>query len=244
MKKILVILVVLFLPCFCSATQSGMRAYRSGNQTISSSISTTVQLNAVSFDLLGEFSTSTYRFTAQQSGYYSIFTQVYWSSSVDQKRHLFDILKIVGGSGTIVALAVITTSGTTYLSQTISDIVYLGVGDALQLEVWQNTGGNVNIAGISTGTFISIWKLDEVGGGGLPAWGDITGTLSNQTDLQTALDNLNMDKYYQLIQNASTGAEFYVEKTISYGQALIVFFFTLFTISFICLIIWRFFWKR
>lgn len=80
--------------------------------------------------------------------------------------------------------------------------------------------------------------------GGAVVWGEITGTLSDQTDLQTALNNLNMDKYFQLVSNTSTGAEFYLEKTMSYGQALIIFFFTLFTISFICLVIWRFFWKK
>jgi hypothetical protein len=32
------------------------------------------------------------------------------------------------------------------------------------------------------------WQADATGAGGSPAWGDVTGTLSNQTDLQSALD--------------------------------------------------------
>ena len=40
-----------------------------------------------------------------------------------------------------------------------------------------------------TGELVKI-AIDDIGisGGGSTAWGDITGTLSNQTDLQSALD--------------------------------------------------------
>jgi len=75
------------------------------------------------------------------------------------------------------------------------------------------------------------------------AWGEITGTLSDQEDLQTALDNLSMDQYFQLIQNATTGAEFYLEKTLSYGDLMIIFFFTLILLWTIGEKIFKFFWR-
>ncbi len=52
------------------------------------------------------------------------------------------------------------------------------------------------------------------------------------------------DPHFELIQNASTGAQFFVQKSMNYGEALIVFFLALFSIVFICGIIWRFFWKN
>jgi hypothetical protein len=52
-----------------------------------------------------------------------------------------------------------------------------------------------------------------------------------------------LDPRFELIQNASTGAEFYIEKTINYGEAVFVVFATLFAIYLICISFWRFFWK-
>lgn len=48
----------------------------------------------------------------------------------------------------------------------------------------------------------------------------------------------------ELIQNASTGAEFYVSKTIDYGETLIIIFITIFTIFLICKIIFDFLWHK
>jgi nucleoside permease NupC len=52
------------------------------------------------------------------------------------------------------------------------------------------------------------------------------------------------DPHYELIQNASTGAEFYIGKTMTYGETIVVVFLTLFSILLICSLIWRFFWKK
>ena len=51
------------------------------------------------------------------------------------------------------------------------------------------TGGTTGqvLAKIDGTDYNTEW-VDQSGGGGSSAWGDITGTLSNQTDLQTALD--------------------------------------------------------
>jgi flagellar motility protein MotE (MotC chaperone) len=53
---------------------------------------------------------------------------------------------------------------------------------------------DVNVEGVTNGQTIAWnsttekWEPSSGGGGGATAWGDITGTLSAQTDLQTALD--------------------------------------------------------
>jgi hypothetical protein len=48
----------------------------------------------------------------------------------------------------------------------------------------------------------------------------------------------------ELIQNTTTGAEFYIEKTFSYGDAVVVFFLTLFLIFGIAIGVFNFFWKK
>ena len=248
MKKFLIIiLLVLFLPSFCSATQSYVFAYINNDaQVITPSTETRVQFNAERADLLNEWDNSaTSTFTASQAGYYYIKSSVRWAGAVDQK--IFVLFFNINSSN--FTYSQVNTSGTGSFSQEVSAVVYLNISDKVNMSVFQNTTVNKNLtASVATTwphlSFISIWKLDEAGGGGGATWGSIAGTLSNQTDLQTALNNLNMDKYFQLISNTSTGAEFYLEKTMDYGQALIIFFFTLFTICLICLVIWRFFWKK
>ena len=47
-----------------------------------------------------------------------------------------------------------------------------------------------------------------------------------------------------LIKNETTGAEFYAEKSLSYGDAMIIWFLSLFTLCYIFKKIWDFWWKR
>lgn len=48
----------------------------------------------------------------------------------------------------------------------------------------------------------------------------------------------------ELIQNSTTGSEFYLDKKISYGDVLIVVFFTIFSIFIICKVIAGFVFNR
>ncbi len=50
--------------------------------------------------------------------------------------------------------------------------------------------------------------------------------------------------YLTLIKNESTGAEFYLNKSLDYGEALILWFLTIFSIVFIFRIAYNFFWKK
>ncbi len=50
---------------------------------------------------------------------------------------------------------------------------------------------------------------------------------------------------YELIQNQNyPDREFFVEKTINYGDSIIIWFLTLFTIYFISNMIFKFFWRK
>jgi hypothetical protein len=48
----------------------------------------------------------------------------------------------------------------------------------------------------------------------------------------------------ELIQNPDTGAEFYIDKTITYGDALLFWFLTIFSVALIASIIFKFFWRK
>ena len=48
----------------------------------------------------------------------------------------------------------------------------------------------------------------------------------------------------ELITNSDTGAEFYIDKTITYGDALLFWFLTIFSIGLIASIIFKFFWRK
>jgi hypothetical protein len=48
----------------------------------------------------------------------------------------------------------------------------------------------------------------------------------------------------ELITNTTTGAEFYIDKTITYGDALMFWFLTIFLVGLIFSIIFKFFWRK
>lgn len=96
----------------------------------------------------------------------------------------------------------------------LSDILYLTATDYLELWVYHTSGVNKNIAFGSAETFLSIHKL------------------------------YSMPDIYTQIQNASTDAEFYLEKTINYGDLLIIIFLSIFLIFGIISFLWKFIYSK
>ena len=54
----------------------------------------------------------------------------------------------------------------------------------------------------------------------------------------------NASSSKELITNTITGAEFYIDKTITYGDALMFWFLTIFSVGLIFSIIFKFFWRQ
>lgn len=61
---------------------------------------------------------------------------------------------------------------------------------------------------------------------------------------QFTINYLDYDLTASHIQNSETGAEFYLDKTINYGDILIVWFLTIFGIFLIFKSAYNFFWKK
>lgn len=76
----------------------------------------------------------------------------------------------------------------------------------------------------------------NLGDGGKPDWefSEINCTSTGNPD----------GLIYSLIQNSETGAEFYLEKTLNLGDAIIIWFLTIFSFYLIFRIAYNFFWKK
>jgi len=101
--------------------------YGNANLSISSATFTKVPINVVEYDTNSNFSNSTYRFTATIAGYYQVNGSISYETSSSITRFLSAIYR--NGSeykrGGDFNLAGIQT--------TISSVVYLGVGDYVEL---------------------------------------------------------------------------------------------------------------
>lgn len=88
---------------------------------------------------------------------------------------------------------------------------------------------------------LTIEQLNELGQDG---W-DITGIIVNASPSDTY--NVFIKKGFQektLITNETTGAEFWVEKTFSYGETIIIIFITIFIFCIIGKIIYNWLFKN
>jgi parallel beta-helix repeat protein len=131
---------------------SKVRAYQSTSQTLPSGTLTKVNLQSENFDLLGEFDTSTSRFTAAYAGYRRVTGAVCILAMVDQKE--FDIY--IYKNGSYVTNAFIQASGTGGLAIQVCDTIYLDIGDYLELYAFQNSGADQSISASSLRTFLAI----------------------------------------------------------------------------------------
>jgi len=140
---------------------SKARAYRNSSaQVISNDISTKVQLNAETFDVDSEFDIATnYRFTAKTAGYYLVTGQIgyLYSSTVDGKRYSCIIRKNNATAAENCCQS--ASSAQNYLRCNVSDIIYLGVNDYVELFTSHTSGVNASIANGSDITFLAVHKL-------------------------------------------------------------------------------------
>lgn len=142
---------------FSLPKQSRVRAYRAtSNQTISNITETKVQFNAEAYDNQAEFDpTTNYRFTAAQDGYYAVKATIKWASTVDQKTFNVMIYK----NGANVHEVSILASGTGSLTVQATTDLALSATNYIEIYVYQNSGGNIDIAYLEKMTNLSIHKF-------------------------------------------------------------------------------------
>lgn len=146
----------LFSPlCFASG-QTRVRVYNSSPQLITNGLITVVRVNTEDYDTLSEFDTTNWTFTALNNGYYLVAGQITWQTSVDQKLHDLYLYK----NNASVSQVDLNSSGTTSVSQSFTNTVYLVAGDTLTMRVYQNTGGNRMLLGGAHLGYLTITSLD------------------------------------------------------------------------------------
>ena len=136
-------------------TRSVVRAYLSSDDSITGASTEKLEFNAESFDLLGEFdSTTNFRFTPKNTGYYLIMPKFY--SDGDNNSYIARIYKT---GANYSAFRILTTG----YSHAFTDAVYLVAGtDYIEIFIENpNVGAKVFDGGASAdATTLTILRMD------------------------------------------------------------------------------------
>lgn len=128
------------------SNKTRVKAYNSSvAQTIPASSWTKVKLPQKQYDTLSEFNTSTYRFTATHSGHYQVEGSVCFAAAGTVSDHSYIGIQI---NGSIWHTITIILQATGYLANPIvTDLVYLNVGDFIELYAYSNNSKSINTVG-------------------------------------------------------------------------------------------------
>lgn len=133
------------------------RAYLNSSQTVSTGATTQINLDTISFDTHNSFDTSANTFTAPVSGKYRVTGHISWSgagtaSNIQARIHVNSVLAAFATDNYV-------SSATNRIN--VNDILDLTKGDVVDLNGFQNTGGNLTASGTTTGCFMSIEGIPD-----------------------------------------------------------------------------------
>jgi len=138
------------------AKQSGCAVYLGTDQTIPSASHTVVNLDTVIFDTLGEFNTTTHRFTATRAGIYIVIGATSWNNPNKTGYQFAACLK---KNGSLVTETIFHSACYWRLGIMTAGIFSLAANDYVELDAYQNTGSSDNLdAGINH-TYMHIAKI-------------------------------------------------------------------------------------
>jgi len=125
----------------------GCRAYNTANITIADITWTNLTFNTESWDsgTIHDTGSNTQNFTAPVAGKYLVIASVYWVGNAAGIRQI----RVTKG-GTQQGEAGETIGNNQAHSQRYTDIVSCAASDVLVFQVWQNTGGNLDVTQVST----------------------------------------------------------------------------------------------
>lgn len=141
------------------------RAYKSsGVQSVPGGfVPTLVTLDAETFDTDGDFAGN--RFTASVEGYYAVMGSVYYQDVDDTISYIAMLYKngaLYSDANKLGA----DTGGSDDLVPTVADVIFLNVGDYIELFTGHYSAGAKNVKNVSSGTFLSVALIVANGGGG------------------------------------------------------------------------------
>ena len=125
------------------------RARRHSNQTIPHNTWTIIQNNLEDWDNGNNYNTETYRFTSVTDGYYYVIGQcMYGTLSGDSQLNMIAVFK--NGIRTGIEDDVRGYSGY-YVSLQVFGMIYLGVGDYVDIRTFQYSGSTQTLSATGTG---------------------------------------------------------------------------------------------
>ena len=137
-----------------SVTFSGVSLYQTTGQTISNATVSEVLYPNERYDTDGYHSTSTNtgRITipAGKAGYYLVWSQINWQTNGSVSRRLLQI----NLNGTPITSVEASPAASTPLGYYSAQIAYANVGDYFNSNVYQNTGGSMNLENSSGGSCV------------------------------------------------------------------------------------------
>ena len=144
-------------PATPTVTFAGVRVYGNNTQTISNATTTDMTWNSETFDTDGYHSTSsnTDRLTvpAGKAGYYLVQGVCRWDTSNSNKR---DIYLVKTSASTDTQFGISSVAAGYDGGQFASGVVFLDVGDYVRMQVYQNSGGNVDITKGSSYSYFAM----------------------------------------------------------------------------------------
>ena len=141
---------------------ASLTAKKTTNQTIATSSATNVTgfASPASVDNFGAFNTATGVYTFYKAGRYNIAGSVSWGGSATG----FRVLALYKNSSTELNTKYLIPSNASEFNMDISHQDNFVAGDTLNLRVFQNSGGNLNITNSTTGTGTAQFCINSVPG--------------------------------------------------------------------------------
>lgn len=131
----------------------GAQAYRNANQTIATATITKVQLNTENFDPNNNFDNATnYEYVAPMAGYYQVNGEVLWAVPAATANIASILVYVNGGLRLRGQAETLSTTAGQVKSIVVSGIIRVSEGDTVDLRVYQDSGGNVDIVNFDAGT--------------------------------------------------------------------------------------------
>lgn len=136
----------------------GAKAYRATTvQSIPAATTTKLQLNAENWDFANEYDLATnYRYTATTAGYYIVSFAAFFATTESGKFYSVFPIKN-GGSG--FGVSEVQSGSTSEICPSGTGMVYLGVGDYIELFVYHNSVAAKNLSIGDGNTYMTVQKM-------------------------------------------------------------------------------------
>lgn len=127
-----------------STADEGAQAQRSGSQTITTAVTTTVIYNSVQSDPQSNYNSTTGEYTAPSTGFYAATASVNWDANATDSRLLF--IRVNGSTIARSDLTDVLLSGSDTNPHAVAAAFFpMTSGDILDVAVLQQTGSNRTI---------------------------------------------------------------------------------------------------